>query len=644
MRFFGDMKTRTKILAGFLLICGLTAGLGGYAVFQLSQVNGSTVQIATKSLPGVQYTSDMNTNTSDIRLKEYKLCVVIDDPQAVAQTEKERLEILAAFDKNRAAYEPLIADPQERKLYDEFSSLWTKYLAASETYIAACREGRKAEAKEMLLAGRETFDPASAKLLELVQASSRNAGAARVSAQATYESARLWTIGLLGAAVAAGIALALWIGGTIARPLSKAVEVLRVVAAGDFTARLDIDTKDEVGQMAAALNTTVGSVQTSVGAVREALEKVAEGDFLAQVAVEAEHTEIGRMAVALNKTIASVRASLEEVRNVADTVASASQQLSGAAEEISSGAQEQASSLEETASSLEEITGTVRQNAESAQQASQLAAGARDVAEKGGQVVARAVEGMAEINKASKKIADIITAIDEIAFQTNLLALNAAVEAARAGEQGRGFAVVAGEVRNLAQRSAAAAKEIKELIGDSVRKVESGTELVNASGRTLEEIVTSVKRVTDIVAEIAAASTEQATGIDQVSRAVAQMDTVTQSNASQTEELSGTAEGLAGQAVQLQDLVGKFKLGNGAPVREATPRPQAQAPKAVARPAAHANGKPSVAGPSNAKPARKPVANGRVKDGLAAEHELDLVGAVAGGPQAGRLNGRFEEF
>jgi methyl-accepting chemotaxis protein len=305
---------------------------------------------------------------------------------------------------------------------------------------------------------------------------------------------------------------------------------------------------------------------------------------------------------------------LSEVRATADNVASASQQLAAASQQISTGAQEQASSLEETASSLEEITATIRQNADNADQANQLSARSREVAEKGGKVVGDAVTGMQEINAASKRIADIITAIDEIAFQTNLLALNAAVEAARAGEQGRGFAVVAGEVRNLAQRSAGAAKEIKGLIQDSVRKVEVGTNLVNQSGETLNEIISSVKRVTDIVAEISAASREQATGIEQVNRAVAQMDQVTQENASQTEELSGTAEGLSGQAEGLQQLVRKFTLDNGQVAttsKVAAPVAKHGKPAAVKR-----NSKPTT--PANMpKPAAKP------------QPELELVGAGA---------------
>lgn len=313
-------------------------------------------------------------------------------------------------------------------------------------------------------------------------------------------------------------------------------------------------------------------LQRKVQQVLNIVNSIADGNFDI-VVPDLGDDAIGQVGRALNSAVDSIRSALTEVRGVAETVATAASQLTTASSEISRGAQHQASSLEETASSLEEITSTVKQNTDNAQQARQLANGSRDVADKGGAVVGDAVRAMGEINQASTRIADIITTIDEIAFQTNLLALNAAVEAARAGEQGRGFAVVAAEVRNLAQRSASAAKEIKTLIQDSVRKVENGTSLVNQSGRTLEEIVGSVKRVTDIVAEIAAASREQLTGIEQVNKAVAQMDRVTQNNASQTEEMSGTATSLLQHAEQLRELVARFRLdsvpvaGKKAPAR-----------------------------------------------------------------------------
>ena len=249
-----------------------------------------------------------------------------------------------------------------------------------------------------------------------------------------------------------------------------------------------------------------------------------------------------------------------QVRSGTDTIATASSQIAAGNMDLSSRTEQQASSLEETAASMEELTTTVKQNADNARQANQLAAAASAVAVKGGAVVSQVVDTMASINDSSKKIVDIISVIDGIAFQTNILALNAAVEAARAGEQGRGFAVVATEVRNLAQRSAAAAKEIKTLIGDSVDKVAAGSKLVGEAGNTMDEVVASVRRVTDIMGEITAASVEQSAGIEQVNQAIAQMDEVTQQNAALVEEAAAAAHSLQDQAGSLAQVVGVFRL------------------------------------------------------------------------------------
>ncbi len=303
-------------------------------------------------------------------------------------------------------------------------------------------------------------------------------------------------------------------------------------------------------------------IAVPLGLAVTALLQLADGDLTASLEVNS-NDEVGRMAQALNQALEKLRATHREVAETAATATSSSQQLAAAAAAIAGGAQMQAFSLEETSASLEQITATVRQSADNAQQASQLATGSRESAEKGEGVVAGAIAAMLEINTASARISDIISTINEIAFQTNLLAVNAAVEAARAGEEGRGFAVVATEVRSLAQRSAEAAKEIKGLIQDTLEKVEKGSELVNRSGATLQGIVGSVKRVTDIVGEIAAASAEQSAGIEQVNAAMTQMDHVTQSNSAQTEELSSTAQALSEQSVRLLQMVGTFNLGDG---------------------------------------------------------------------------------
>ena len=317
---------------------------------------------------------------------------------------------------------------------------------------------------------------------------------------------------------------------SLVRPLKRAVGVLNQVAEGDLTARLDVTQKDEVGQM---------------------------GD-------------------ALNRSLGQVAATISEVQGVALDVASASKQLTVAVDQLSSGAQEQASSIEETAATIEEISATVAHNADNARKATALANDARDTAEAGGQVVGSAVSAMQEITKSSTKIAEISTTIDEIAFQTNLLALNAAVEAARAGEQGRGFGVVAAEVRNLAQRTGSAAKEIRGLIVDASGKVEAGTERVNQSGSTLKQIVTSVQRLSDMVGEIAAASNEQSVALGQANAGVSQVDQVTQTAASQSEELAATAQSLADKANRLEELVSAFHIGR-ARARKPPPLPNPRA-------------------------------------------------------------------
>ena len=325
-----------------------------------------------------------------------------------------------------------------------------------------------------------------------------------------------------------------------------------------------------------------------------------------------------------NQTVKSVEAYNKARQSLADMIAktkvasnsilTASTEISSGADDLSQRTEEQASSLEETASSMEEMTSTVKQNADNARQANQLAAQAREVAEKGGSVVGNAVGSMEEINKASKRIADIISVIDEIAFQTNLLALNAAVEAARVGEQGRGFAVVAAEVRNLAGRSATAAKEIKALVQDSVQKVQEGSGLVNQSGQTLEEIVNAVKKVADIISEISAASQEQASGIEQVNKAVMQMDQITQQNAALVEETAAASQSMTQQATGLQTLVNTFSV-DASVIAAAQSAADARSSAAAAAGPAPSQRPPRTSASSSAKTAPRRTSGAPRSDG-----------------------------
>ncbi|GLK93982.1 MULTISPECIES: methyl-accepting chemotaxis protein [Achromobacter] len=368
-------------------------------------------------------------------------------------------------------------------------------------------------------------------------------------------------------------------------------------------------------------------------AVSESFDKIAGGDLTVRVEVSSTN-EIGTLMAAVKRMQESLTRTVSAVRRGVDEINVGSREISAGNTDLSSRTEEQAASLEETAASMEQLASTVKQNADNARQANQLAASASDVAERGGSAVSEVVDTMQEISASSRKISEIVSVIDGIAFQTNILALNAAVEAARAGEQGKGFAVVAGEVRSLAQRSAQAAKEIKGLIEDSVAKVGAGSQQVERAGATMQEIVASVKRVTDIMGEISAASEEQSSGIDQVNRAVSQMDEVTQQNAALVEEAAAAAGSLQEQAERLAEAVAVFKINAGevievpahqlagrrpaprvaAPMAPATPAAQPEAPSADAKAApavrlTHSTrAKPASAeGATAARPLRRPA-------------------------------------
>ena len=344
--------------------------------------------------------------------------------------------------------------------------------------------------------------------------------------------------------------------------------------------------------LANGINQLLDTCQVGFNDVIRVLGALAQGDLTQRMDAEYSGT-FAELKHNLNQTIDSLGDMVVSIKSASDDINSAASDISAGSEDLSSRTEEQAASLEETASSMEELTSTVKQNADNAKQANQLAIGASDVATKGGAVVGDVVTRMSEITESSKKIEDIISVIEGIAFQTNILALNAAVEAARAGEQGRGFAVVASEVRSLAQRSSSAAKEIKSLISNSVERIEDGSKLVEQAGTTMEEIVTAVKRVTDIMAEISAASQEQSSGIEQINQTVAQMDDATQQNAALVEQSSASAKSMLEQGSELASQVARFRISMedrenaivvSEPVkREARPQPRKAHPQVIER-------------------------------------------------------------
>ncbi len=517
MRWFNNLNATPRLMISFGVMMVLTLGVGYLAISNLSKANDRIDSLYHLDLVGAD---NANAITIDVATAaRFVLHAVVhqSEPNIVTEDEREAANTLADLRSNLDEADKHFVNKKgldqlaiirktlpsfEGAVTDVFQSLKAKDLEGAKSKVEAMSEIRQTLRDASDIARQSKQEHAEQQFQENLQA---------------YQSTRNIMLGACVFSLALGLILSFIISRGFSIPLGQAVVALEKVAGGDLTASLDVETKDEVGRMAAALN--------------KAVEKLAD--------------------------------TLREVADSAANASSSAQQLAAASETIASGAQEQASSLEETSASLEEITATVRQSADNARQASQLATSSRDSAEHGQEVVSTAVTAMSEINAASAKISDIISTIDEIAFQTNLLAVNAAVEAARAGEEGRGFAVVASEVRSLAQRSAVVAKEIKGLIQDSLRKVEAGSELVNKSGETLQTIVGSVKRVTDIVGEIAAASGEQSTGIEQVNTAMTQMDQVTQANSAQTEELSATAHALSEQSARLLELISAFTLTRG---------------------------------------------------------------------------------
>ena len=473
--------------------------------------------------------------------------IVLDPANKTAYKNLE--QAAKGFEQNGEAARRAATDPADLKVVEDILALRQKQAPIQSRIAGAAANDQPAAIKSINDDETPAWRAVRGRLLDFIKVKKAAVEETKERMAAFSQQMLLTALGMVLAAVVIGAGVMYWLGRHLMRQLggepAYAVDVARAIAEGDLAHDVTVARGDSASMLAA------------------------------MSAMRANLTSIVR-----------------RIRESSEGIATASGQIASGNQDLSQRTEEQAASLEETAASMEELTGTVKQNAENARQANQLAQSSSQVALKGGEVVGQVVDTMAGINAASRKIADIITVIDGIAFQTNILALNAAVEAARAGEQGRGFAVVASEVRSLAQRSAAAAKEIKALIDDSVGKVDAGTQLVAQAGRTMDEIVGSIRRVTDIMGEIAAASQEQTRGIEQVNQAITQMDQVTQQNAALVEEASAAAQSMREQAGALVQAVSEFKVDGGATARRpapadaATHAPATAAPVAAPRPAA----------------------------------------------------------
>ena len=519
------IKSRLIFVVGFLsLMCisGAIVGLGSLFI-----ANESLKTIYTYRLMPIEKMDHI------IRLVDRNQLAIAqaltDEPAGIAkemdEVEKRIAKINTLWDEFNTHMAGVMS-AQEKELAEKFIASRNKFATDGlKPAVAALRANDIAQATQIMRGQMNQLAVAVADSADkLMEYHEDHAKAEFEKNETIYLWVRFSCIGGMLFAVFLGTVICIWLLRAIAQPLADAVKIARSVAAGDLTGKIEVKTADETGQLLQALKE-------------------------------------------MNESLVRI---VSEVRSGTETIATASSQIATGNLDLSARTETQASSLEETASSMEQLTGAVKQNAESAFQANQLAVSASEVAVKGGAVVSQVVDTMGSINDSAKKIADIIGVIDGIAFQTNILALNAAVEAARAGEQGKGFAVVATEVRQLAQRSAAAAKEIKGLIDDSVEKVGVGARLVDQAGATMQEIVDSVKRVTDIMGEISVSSKEQTDGIQQVNQAINQMDEVTQQNAALVEEAAAAAGSLHDQADHLAHVVSVFKV-DGLPTAAAVP-------------------------------------------------------------------------
>ncbi|AKJ28367.1 methyl-accepting chemotaxis protein [Caldimonas brevitalea] len=512
MNFLQRLSVAGKLSFGFASVLVVMALITAFSIAQLGRLKSQAAQVAEVRLTGVRDALLMAESASRYRSLEFRLLLV------PAERRKEVAALLAdsakQFEQNRAAYEGAIAAEDERALYAAAIAKYAEYETTAKQVHDKLDAGHADEAQALAAGlGADKFVALRDALMTLVKYNDEHATKDTKLGDAIYAEGRNLILGalLLGVVVAS---LQCWrLTRAVTRPLHQAVAVAKAVSEGDLTQRLEVTGRDELAQLTRALS--------------DMSEKL--------------------------------RGVVTEVRSGVESVSTASAEIATGNQDLSSRTEQTASNLQETASSMEQLTSTVGQSADTARQANQLARAAAQAAERGGQVVEQVVGNMQQINESSRKIADIISVIDGIAFQTNILALNAAVEAARAGEQGRGFAVVAGEVRTLAQRSAQASREIKSLIHASVERVESGAQLVQNAGQSMDEIVASVGRMADMMGEITSAADEQRDGIGQVNSAVSNLDQMTQQNAALVEQSAAAASSLQEQARRLAVAVGVFR-------------------------------------------------------------------------------------
>lgn len=561
MKWFYNLKVAAKLILGFVIVAVIAGVVGVVGIINLNNISTADEGLYKENTLGLDYAGSAAVYFQRIRFNAVKMVLVTDASQRDVCVSGIS-DYSAKVDEFLKKYEDVITtDEEAKKQFNDLKSQWGQYIAIINNTVKLAKGGQDSQAESIILGDAATAGNLLQASFDKVFEYNSTAGKTTSDENTKMAStAELTMVIVIIAGIFIAVFLGIFISRIISKPVNKMVEAADKLAVGDVNVNVEADTKDEIGNLASSFGKMIANIRGQAMAA----ERIASGDLTVDVAIKSENDLLGKK---LHEMVDSNNEILTNIASASEQVAAGSKQVSDSSMALSQGATEQASSIEQLTASLEEISSQTKLNAQNANQANELAENAKSNAVQGNEQMKEMLQAMEEINESSANISKIIKVIDDIAFQTNILALNAAVEAARAGQHGKGFAVVAEEVRNLAARSANAAKETTDMIEGSIKKVEGGTKIAKDTAEALNKIVGGVEKVANLVNDIAVASNEQAQGIGQINQGIMQVSQVVQTNSATSEESAAASEELSSQAELLQEMVSRFKLKQNVKLR-----------------------------------------------------------------------------
>jgi methyl-accepting chemotaxis protein len=558
MKWFYNMKISRKLILGFFVVAVIAAVVGIIGLLNLNSISKADTRLYEENTLGLDYGGRAAVYYQRIRFNLYKM-TVMDDEEVVEDCITKIVDnYIPIAEKNLMDYKAGIITEEDEVNFTSLYSVWEEYRAVIDEVIDLVNSNQKDKAAELILGHGAELGDELTEFFDVIFDYNTNKGRdTALDNEEIASNGMIIMIAVIAAGVIIAFVLGIFISRIISKPVNRMAHAAEQIALGDVNVTIEADTKDEIGRLAEAFNKMIANIRGQVLAA----EKIAEGDLTAKVDIRSEKDILG---IKLSEVVSKNHEVISNIASAADQVSSGSKQVSDSSMALSQGATEQASSIEQLTASLEEVSSQTKLNAQNADKANELSEAARLDAEHGNSQMKEMLKAMEEINESSASISKIIKVIDDIAFQTNILALNAAVEAARAGQHGKGFAVVAEEVRNLAARSANAAKETTDMIEGSIKKAEVGTKIASDTADALNKIVDGVSKAAALVNDIAVASNEQAAGIAQINQGIMQVSQVVQNNSATSEEIAAASEELSSQAILLKEMVSKFKLNTNA--------------------------------------------------------------------------------